>query len=151
MVDNFSTHSICKAFSHGDVSEPEQTLINTVSAYAINDSDEPKQIIVDLHFEQSAQWRKTNSFDLSDSVTLKENFGLPQLGKQMQQWCLSKTNVSLIPTMVLAQNLQSYKRSSPYRLILFCPGSRAHRLLFLTHRIKTNIGYLRQFHRLLTL
>lgn len=80
-MDDFSYTLDSTAFSHGDVNEPEQTLINTVSAYALNDSDEPKQIIVDLHFEQSTQWRKTNSFDLSESVMINENFTWPQVGK----------------------------------------------------------------------
>ena len=80
-VDNFSYTLDSTAFSHGEVDEPEQALINTVSAYAINDGDEPKQIMVDLHFEQSTQWRKTNSFDLSESVVINENFTWPQFGK----------------------------------------------------------------------
>ncbi|MGR5334047.1 aerolysin family beta-barrel pore-forming toxin [Vibrio gigantis] len=142
-IDNFSYTLDSNAFSHGNVSEPEQTLINTVSAYAINDSDEPKQIIVDLHFEQSTQWRKTNSFDLSDSVMLKENFTWPLVGK---------TDV----TVVLEQDQRfsdtnNGSRSEPTELqaIITVPANSVlpFQVEFLRstisypYRIKTNIGY----------
>ncbi|MEL0608382.1 aerolysin family beta-barrel pore-forming toxin [Vibrio echinoideorum] len=80
-IDNFSYTLDGAAFSHGLVNEPNQELIKTVSAYAINESDEPKQVVVNLSFEQSTHWRKTNRFDLSGSVAVTENFSWPQVGK----------------------------------------------------------------------
>ncbi|MEZ8017974.1 aerolysin family beta-barrel pore-forming toxin [Vibrio splendidus] len=80
-VDNFSYTLDSEVFSHGTILEPAQELIKTVSAYAINESNEPKQIIVELKFEQSTRWHKTNRFDLSDSVIISDNFKWPQVGK----------------------------------------------------------------------
>ncbi|MCZ8488438.1 aerolysin family beta-barrel pore-forming toxin [Vibrio lentus] len=68
--DNFSYTLDSEAFSHGTILEPAQELIKTVSAYAINESNEPKQIIADLQFEQSTRWQQTNRFDLVDSVII---------------------------------------------------------------------------------
>ncbi|MEZ9397396.1 aerolysin family beta-barrel pore-forming toxin [Vibrio splendidus] len=80
-IDNFSYTLDGNAFWHGSITEPDQELIKTVSAYAINESNKPKQIIVDLEFEQSTRWQKTNSFDLADSVLLSDNFKWTQVGK----------------------------------------------------------------------
>ncbi|WP_333913371.1 aerolysin family beta-barrel pore-forming toxin [Vibrio coralliirubri] len=80
-VDNFAYTLDNTSFLHGSITETDQELIETVSAYAINDSDQPKQIVVDLHFEQSTQWSKTQRFDLGDSVVMDETFHWPQIGK----------------------------------------------------------------------
>ncbi|MCC5518725.1 aerolysin family beta-barrel pore-forming toxin [Vibrio splendidus] len=80
-VDNFAYTLDNTSFLHGSITETDQELIETVSAYAINDSAQPKQIVVDLHFEQSTQWSKTQHFDLADSVVIDETFHWPQVGK----------------------------------------------------------------------
>ncbi|WP_373943657.1 aerolysin family beta-barrel pore-forming toxin [Vibrio chagasii] len=80
-VDKFSYTLDTQGFSYGTVKETDQEQINTLSAYAINETDQPKQIIVDLHFLQTTQWNKTNRFDLADVVTLDEDFSWPQAGK----------------------------------------------------------------------
>ncbi|MDH5976636.1 aerolysin family beta-barrel pore-forming toxin [Vibrio splendidus] len=80
-VDNFAYTLDNTSFLHGSITETDQELIETVSAYAINDSAQPKQIVVDLHFEQSTQWSKTQRFDLADSVVIDETFHWPQVGK----------------------------------------------------------------------
>ena len=80
-VDNFSYVLDNTAFWHGSVEETDQDLVNTLTAYAINKTDQPKQIIVDLHFKQSTQWSKTQRFDLADSVVIDEPFHWPQVGK----------------------------------------------------------------------
>ncbi|WP_146491225.1 aerolysin family beta-barrel pore-forming toxin [Vibrio sp. T20] len=142
-IDNFSYTLDSNAFSHGNVSEPEQTLINTVSAYAINDSDEPKQIIVDLHFEQSTQWRKTNSFDLSDSVMLKENFTWPLVGKtdvtvvleQDQRFSDTNNGSRSEPTELQAIITVPANSVLPFRVEFY------HSSISYPYRIKTNIGY----------
>ena len=142
-IDNFSYTLDSNAFSHGNVSEPEQTLINTVSAYAINDSDEPKQIIVDLHFEQSTQWRKTNSFDLSDSVMLKENFTWPLVGKtdvtvvleQDQRFSDTNNGSRSEPTELQAIITVPANSVLPFRVEFYRSS------ISYPYRIKTNIGY----------
>ncbi|MCC4820491.1 aerolysin family beta-barrel pore-forming toxin, partial [Vibrio lentus] len=71
-VDNFSYVLDNTAFWHGSVEETDQELVNTLTAYAINKTDHPKQIVVDLHFKQSTHWRKTQRFDLAESVMIDE-------------------------------------------------------------------------------
>ncbi|MEZ8791105.1 aerolysin family beta-barrel pore-forming toxin [Vibrio splendidus] len=80
-VDNFAYTLDNTSFVHGSITETDQELIETVSAYAINDSEQPKQIVVDLYFEQSTQWSKTQHFDLAGSVVIDETFHWPQVGK----------------------------------------------------------------------
>lgn len=80
-VDNFSYTLNTQGFSYGTIKETDQELINTLSAYAINQTEQPKQIIVDLRFLQSTQWNKTNRFDLADVVLMEEDFNWPQAGK----------------------------------------------------------------------
>eukprot|EP00488_Nonionellina_sp_1-RS-2012_P001563 TRINITY_DN2526_c0_g1_i1.p1 TRINITY_DN2526_c0_g1~~TRINITY_DN2526_c0_g1_i1.p1 ORF type:complete len:226 (-),score=8.22 TRINITY_DN2526_c0_g1_i1:14-691(-) len=80
-VDNFAYTLDNTSFLHGSITETDQELIETVSAYAINDGDQPKQVVVDLHFEQSTQWSKTQRFDLADSAVVDETFHWPQVGK----------------------------------------------------------------------
>ncbi|CDT69311.1 Aerolysin-4 [Vibrio coralliirubri] len=80
-VDNFAYTLDNTSFVAGSITETDQELIETVSAYAINDSEQPKQIVVDFYFEQSTQWSKTQHFDLADSTVIDETFHWPQVGR----------------------------------------------------------------------
>ncbi|MEZ9700663.1 aerolysin family beta-barrel pore-forming toxin [Vibrio sp. 10N.261.46.E12] len=142
-VDNFAYTLDNSSFLHGSVTETDQELIKNVSAYAINDSEQPKQIVVDLHFEQSTQWSKTQRFDLADSVAIEETFHWPQVGK-------TEVSVALVEGQRFS-DINSGARFEPTELqaIITVP---AHSVLpfqveFLRstisypYRIKTNMSY----------
>ncbi|MEZ8037609.1 aerolysin family beta-barrel pore-forming toxin [Vibrio crassostreae] len=142
-IDNFSYTLDGNAFWHGLITEPNQELIKTVSAYAINESNEPKQIIVDLQFEQSTRWQKNNSFDLADSVIISDNFSWPQVGKTDVRVLLEKGQ------RFSESNNGSHSESSELQAIITVPANSVlpFQVEFLRstisypYRIKANMSY----------
>ena len=80
IVDNFTYTVNDDNFSHGEVTESERELIKVVHATARNDSDIAQQIVVDLKFDESTNWSKTNSYGFSESVSTENEFKWPLVG-----------------------------------------------------------------------
>ena len=80
IVDNFTYTVNDDNFSHGEVTESERELIKTVHATARNNSDIAQQIVVDLKFDESTNWSKTNSYGFSESVSTENEFKWPLVG-----------------------------------------------------------------------
>ncbi|MDA0155179.1 aerolysin family beta-barrel pore-forming toxin [Vibrio sp. Makdt] len=142
-VDNFAYTLDTKGFSYGTVEETDQELISPLSAYAINKTEQPKQIIVDLHFLQSTQWNKTNRFDLADVVLMNEDFNWPQAGKTDVRVVLEKGQ------HFADTNSGQRSKASDLQAILTVPARSVlpFRVEFLRstitypYRIKTNMSY----------
>ncbi|QUM81824.1 aerolysin family beta-barrel pore-forming toxin [Moritella sp. 5] len=80
-VDNFAYTLDEAGFSHGDVTESGKQLIKTVTANAVNNSDVPQQVIVQLSYDTSSSWSKTDTYGFSEKVATKNTFKWPLVGE----------------------------------------------------------------------
>ena len=79
-VDNFAYTLNDGDFWHGTVVESERELINTVMVTAINNTNIPQQVVVNLSVDESTNWSKTNSYGFSQKVETENTFKWPLVG-----------------------------------------------------------------------
>lgn len=80
-VDNFSYTLNDSSFSHGAVTESDRELVKTIYVTARNRSSVNQQMVVDLTFDESTNWSKTDSYGFSESVKTENSFKWPLVGE----------------------------------------------------------------------
>ncbi|NRD74398.1 aerolysin family beta-barrel pore-forming toxin [Shewanella sp. VB17] len=80
-VNNFAYTLDENRFSHGSITESNKELVKTISANAVNNTDVPQQVVINLRYDTSTDWSKTNTYGLSEKVTTKNTFKWPLVGE----------------------------------------------------------------------
>ena len=79
-INNFAYTLDEHRFSHGSITESNKELVKTISANAVNNTDVPQQVVINLRYDTSTDWSKTNTYGLSEKVTTKHTFKWPLVG-----------------------------------------------------------------------
>jgi hypothetical protein len=79
-IDNFKYTLNPGEFKHGEVLETEQELIDTISATAINKTDDKQVVEVEMHAEVVTTWSKDAEYGLNEQVTTSNTFNWPLVG-----------------------------------------------------------------------
>ncbi|UTZ21927.1 aerolysin family beta-barrel pore-forming toxin [Vibrio campbellii] len=80
VVDNFAFNVKDNTFWHGEVTESDRELVETIHATATNHTDQEQQAVVDITVNTSTNWSKTNSHGFAESVSVENEFNWPVVG-----------------------------------------------------------------------
>lgn len=70
------------SFSHGEVTQSDRVLVDTIVAWATNRTDTPQPgYDVTLTYTSLSNWSKTNTYGLSEKVSTKNKFKWPLVGE----------------------------------------------------------------------
>ncbi|WP_322112576.1 aerolysin family beta-barrel pore-forming toxin [Aeromonas veronii] len=126
-VSNFSYTLDPDSFSHGQVTESGKQLVKNITANAINNTDQPQQVVVTLKYDKSTKWSKTDTYSLGELVEIKTSFQIPQVSKteysveisSTQSWASQQGEETRETVLVEARPTVPPYSSLPVRIALY--------------------------------
>ncbi|NRD74397.1 aerolysin family beta-barrel pore-forming toxin [Shewanella sp. VB17] len=126
-VSHFDYRLDENSFSYGDVNAVDKEWVKTISANAINDKDRPQQVIVNLRYDISTHWSKTNMNSLSEKVMVHDKFSWPNVGKTElsisieadQPWTAQNSGVETHESNIEARIMVPAHSSIPIKVALY--------------------------------
>lgn len=126
-VDKFSYTVDPGSFHHGQATENDKELIQTISATAVNHSNIEQQVVINLKYDSQSNWSKTDTYTLSEKVTTKNSFKWPYVGDTElaieiasgQSWASQKGGATTNSVTVEARPMVPPNSSLPVSISLY--------------------------------
>lgn len=79
-VSNFTYILDDGSFSHGEVTQSDRELIKMIEVHAVNNTDVDQQVVVNLKYDKSTNWSKTDTYGYNEKIAVKKSFEWPLVG-----------------------------------------------------------------------